>query len=257
MRISQGQLNLLETCPRKFQHVYLDQFVSPIAPEQFERMSWGSRFHLLMQQREMGLPIQQVNEEADLQSRLQAFLQFQPALFDSTPTQSRYSEHLVTLEYEGFLLTVIYDLLILEEQQAQILDWKTYPRPLDRHRLASDWQTRLYLFVLASAVYSPAQLSMTYWFVQGADSNPETPPQSLQFPYTTELHQQTQQDLAQLLHQWQGWLQAYQHGEWLPQVAIESGRCNFCQFAVRCQRLEGAREVRPMLDLSEIPEVVL
>jgi hypothetical protein len=58
LRLSQGQLNLLETCPRKFQHIYLEQLGSPTTPEQQAHQAWGSRFHLLMQQRELGLPIE-------------------------------------------------------------------------------------------------------------------------------------------------------------------------------------------------------
>ena len=41
MRLSQGQLNLLERCPRQFQHTYLEQLGSPINPEQQERQTWG------------------------------------------------------------------------------------------------------------------------------------------------------------------------------------------------------------------------
>ncbi|NJN86261.1 MAG: PD-(D/E)XK nuclease family protein [Leptolyngbyaceae cyanobacterium SL_7_1] len=256
MRISQGQLNLLETCPRKFQHIYLDQFVSPIAPEQFERMTWGSRFHLLMQQRELGLPIDRVAEDNELQQRLQTFLQSQPQLFHPTSPQQRSSEHLETLEFQGVLLTVVYDLLILENQRAEILDWKTHPRPLDRQRLLQDWQTRLYLFVLAESThYLPEQISITYWFVQGTDST--ATPQSRRFDYTPAWHQQTRRDLTERLHHWQTWLQNYQQGEELPQVAIETGRCDNCQFAVRCQRLSACDASEAVFDLEAIPEVVL
>jgi ATP-dependent exoDNAse (exonuclease V) beta subunit len=59
------------------------------------------------------------------------------------------------------LLTVIYDLLIEAEDNAQILDWKTYPQPKEQNRLAKDWQTRLYLYVLAeTSDYLPEQISM-------------------------------------------------------------------------------------------------
>ncbi|MEL6502777.1 MAG: PD-(D/E)XK nuclease family protein, partial [Cyanobacteria bacterium J06623_1] len=57
LRLSQGQLNLLETCPRKFQNTYLEQLRPPANPEYEEKQLLGSRFHLLMQQREMGLKI--------------------------------------------------------------------------------------------------------------------------------------------------------------------------------------------------------
>ncbi|NJR67202.1 MAG: PD-(D/E)XK nuclease family protein, partial [Leptolyngbyaceae cyanobacterium CRU_2_3] len=55
LHLSQGLLNLFTTCPRKFQHIYLDQLNVPIAAAQQERLTWGNRFHLRMQQHELGL----------------------------------------------------------------------------------------------------------------------------------------------------------------------------------------------------------
>ena len=51
-RLSQQHLNLLSLCPRKFQYTYLDQLVSPVSPDDEERIAWGNQFHLLMQQHE-------------------------------------------------------------------------------------------------------------------------------------------------------------------------------------------------------------
>ena len=69
LRLSQNHLHLLETCPRKFQETYLDGLVSPITWEEEENMAWGSRFHLLMQQGELGLPIQGfMAEDRELQN---------------------------------------------------------------------------------------------------------------------------------------------------------------------------------------------
>lgn len=252
LRLSQGHLNLLETCPRKFQHVFLEQLGSPTSPEQQERQTWGSRFHLLMQQRELGLPIEAlIQQDVQLQRWLTAFIQAAPDVLtldtDGRSSLIRQSEHRRTLNFttteaqpkQNYLLTVVYDLLILDQQQAQILDWKTYPRPQDARWLAQDWQTRLYPYVLAeTSDYLPEQISMTYWFVQGQQNEsavmPE--PQSLRFPYSEALHAQTQQDLHCLLDQLTTWLQRYQSGEPFPQVNPAAGSCQACQFAIRCDR---------------------
>jgi hypothetical protein len=63
LRLSQGHLTLLETCPRRFQHTVLDALAVPATPEQWLAQQWGDRFHLLMQQRELGLPIEPVLAE--------------------------------------------------------------------------------------------------------------------------------------------------------------------------------------------------
>jgi PD-(D/E)XK nuclease superfamily len=291
LHLSQGLLNLFTACPRKFQHFYLDQLSLPIAPDQQDRLDWGSRFHLLMQQRELGLldaalEISDRTEEP-LYQAIEAIVQAAPALFRPVPLTEplasampspmpfRQSEHHRTLALDGYLLTVIYDLLILDEQQAQILDWKTSPRPQNARKLAENWQTRLYPFVLAeTSDYLPEQISMTYWFmqakqavqaeqsVQAQDRQPQAQtfqPQPLRVDYTEKLHQQTSQDLAQLLCQLTQYLESYQvHAEPFPQVASSSRDCDTCAFAVRCQRgLSQGDRSEPVATLEEIQEIKL
>lgn len=264
MRLSQGQLNLLETCPRKFQHTYLEQLASPTTPDQQERLILGSRFHLLMQQREMGLPIEPfIQEDNQLRQWFAAFVGAAPkilSLNEASPVL-RQSEHQRTLEFEGHLITVVYDLLILTEQQAQILDWKTYPKPQKSRRLAENWQTRLYPFVMAeTSHYQPEQISITYWFFQSREAD-RTEPQSLRFAYDSAQHRKIRQDLTRLLQQLTGWLDRYQAtGESFPQIPY-TPTCDDCAFALRCQRsldqTGGAIDATKFPDLADIEEIPL
>lgn len=254
--LSQGQLNLLETCPRKYQHTYLEQLGVPVSPEQQDRLTWGSRFHLLMQQRELGLPVETlVEEDAQLQHRVTALIKAASDVLTPNPQTFRESEHCRTLNFQDYILTVIYDLLIEDEIKAQILDWKTYPLPQKKAYLAKDWQTRLYLFVLAeTSDYLPEQISMTYWFVK---SQPQ--PQSLGFTYNRTKHEKTRQELSHLLTQLNAWLEDYyQKGISFPQVSPGKNYCRNCNFAVRCQRTsEGLMSSSSKLlpNLSDIQEV--
>jgi hypothetical protein len=254
--LSQGQLNLLETCPRKFQHIYLEQLGTPVSPEQQERLAWGSRFHLLMQQRELGLPIEPlVEEDAQLQHWLTTLVNTATDVLIPVPQTFRESEHCRTLNFQGYLLTVIFDLLIEDEANAQILDWKTYPLPKNKTWLTKDWQTRLYLYVLAeTSDYTPEQLSMTYWFVK---SQPQ--PQSLKFTYSNAQHEKTRQELTRLLNKLARWMEDYcEKGILFPQVPEEKGHCNDCNFSIRCERTsEGVMSERTELipNLADIQEV--
>jgi hypothetical protein len=256
LRLSQGQLNLLETCPRKFQHIYIEQLGFPSGLEHQERLTWGSQFHLLMQQRELGLPIDYVLEDP-LHQSVEAFIQAAPEVFQSSPGAIRQSEYSLTLEFQGYLLTVIYDLLIMDDRQAQILDWKTYPRPQQSRWLTKNWQTRLYPFVLAeTSGYQPEQISMTYWFVRGQPDRPNQP-ESITYPYDEQHHQQTRQDLSHLLNQLAQWLDRYEQGESFPQVEIASGACDACSFGLRCHRVNWEPAVEPIPRLDTIEEVIL
>lgn len=282
MHLAQGQLNVLATCPRQFQYIYLDQLRSPETPEAQARQDWGSRFHLLMQQHEMGLPIGSFTQvDRQLQQCFTAFIAAAEAVLISKPLikpQFRQSEHCRTCHLddplgrleEGYGFTVIYDLLILDEEQAQILDWKTYSRPEDSRKLAKNWQTRLYLYVLAeTSSYEPEQISMTYWFVQPQPTTtPEIQdletasqlvrPQSLKFSYSAALHQQTYQDLMYLLSQLTTWLEQYQAGNPFPQALKP---CDLCYFTPRCDRHDQQQSgisLRSQLpDFEDIQEVAL
>jgi hypothetical protein len=239
-QISQAHLNLLAVCPRKFQHVYLDQLGLPQIPEEQERLDLGNRFHLLIQQRELGLPIESlVQADTQLQRWFDAFNQTPPQILSG----ERQSEHRRVLHFQSYLLVGVYDLLVLGEQQAQILDWKTYSRPQNQQWLKQSWQTRLYPYILAeTSDYLPEQICMTYWFAESKGKR-NAEPHSLTFPYNTALHEQTRQDLAQALGNLAGWLETYYEGGLFSQVAVEAGQCyrddgeaSSCRFAIRCQR---------------------
>ncbi|MEG3990813.1 PD-(D/E)XK nuclease family protein [Microcoleus sp. S28C3] len=250
LRLSQTQLKILEECPRKFQHSYLELLATTASPEHKEKLTWGSHFHLLMQQRELGLPIEFIiQQDPELGRCVAAFINTAPELFANSENSDRIfrqAEHPRTLIFQDYLFTVIYDLLIAEPNAAQILDWKTYPRPQKSKWIAESWQTRLYLYVLVeTSDYSPEQVSMTYWFVQ---LQGEEPPQKLTFYYNQTEHDRTKQDLTHLLQQLTDWRQRYtEGGEFLPQVEISSNLCDSCQFATRCNRTPEIKASSPNL----------
>jgi PD-(D/E)XK nuclease superfamily len=236
LRISQRHLTILEKCPRQFEHTYFDRLNLPINPAQQVKTQLGSDFHLLMHQRELGLPIEPILDRSpQLNSWMQAMLQAAPDLFTSTDRTQRESEQVRTMQIDNYLFTAIYDLVILQPEQADIIDWKTYPLPKYKKDLDTEWQTRLYLYLLAeTSDYLPKQISFTYWFIQ---STPQ--PKSIKISYTLKQHRQTHTDLLTLLANLTDWLNAYQDRlEPFPQVAASKGICDRCNYAARCGRQE-------------------
>ncbi len=206
MRLSQGQLNLLQTCPPQFQRIYLDSLANPTSLEQLEKQNWGSQFHLLMQQRELGLPLDSLlREDSQLNRAIDALLDATPEIWQQDNNIQREAEHCRTLNFENKIFTVIYDLLVIEDNKARIIDWKTYLEPENQAKLQSNWQTRLYLFVMAeTSSYLPEQIEMTYWFVKLPKK-----PKSVTFKYDRDRHERTRKDLIDLISQLDLYLQEY------------------------------------------------
>jgi len=297
LRLSQAQLSLLERCPRKFQYTYLEQVLAPTSPEETERQQWGSQFHLRMQQHEMGVLTQGEQEPEDVfQIAAEALVAALPEIFGGDRhSKDRLSEHRRSLSFEGYLLTVVYDLMVLGDQRAQIFDWKTYRKPQRRNRLEASWQTRLYPFVLAETTdYQPEEISMTYWFIsprqierqnqrldgKGAarsDSSKLIVPESITFPYSTSQHQAIRQELQTLLTALTqyldlgdtGYAQASQRqaetgtdSDLLPQVPEQGEVCPTCPYALRCGRSPDSPhsdwlDIADLIDIEPIEEISL
>lgn len=289
LQLSQSQLTLIEQCPRKFQYIYLDQLAAPIPAEQREHLIRGSQLHHLMQQHELQLPASKlfpespngfddfgISQDPTAQRMLNApsdqLYQMVEALTAEVPTLDektvfRQSEYRLTLAWSDVLLTVIYDLLLLDTSQAHIFDWKTYLRPPNlqslRQRLSNHWQTKLYPFVLVeTSDYSPEAVDITYWFVKQQEGEQGGPnpfvPECLSFPYSDRLHQQTKQDLTRIIGQLQQWVEAYQHSQPLPQVDISQGLCSQCSFQMRCDRPQDNTDHlnwEALGNITSIPEI--
>ncbi|MGB3292040.1 MAG: PD-(D/E)XK nuclease family protein [Phormidesmis sp.] len=257
--LSQAHLTLLSTCDRKYQHVFLNALSGPSTLEQQATTQWGSQFHLLMQQRALNLPVEVLaNADTEMVTSIAALEQAAPDVFEHLSAVSKVaerasdqafcqSEHRRTLAFNGYLLTVVYDLLVCSSEAGQIFDWKTHQHPPRRAWLQADWQTRLYLYVLAETTnLGPEQLSMTYWFVRlgnslEADAGPASnkreaeraQPTAYCFDYSAAQHQRTQRDLQQLTDRLTRMRQ--QHN--FPKVDMEKGLCDRCPFNVRCDRI--------------------
>ena len=253
LSLSQAHLTLLETCSRRFQYIFDQSLAVPPKPEGQEAALWGSQFHLLMQQQALGMPIDvMATANEDMTAKVEALQQRAAHLFYPGPSEYlRQSEHQRTLAFNGYVFTVIYDLLVLTQDAGLVVDWKTYLKPPPQQVLANDWQTRLYLYVLAeTSDLDPEQLTMVYWFVRHRDENGEDlPPSDYRFAYSLQQHDQTRRALLGLTDRLSD---LRQRGEF-PQTDYLD-RCDRCPFQIRCQRLD----IPDLsMDLEAIEEIAL
>ncbi|WP_404784618.1 PD-(D/E)XK nuclease family protein [Altericista sp. CCNU0014] len=267
LQLSQAHLQVLETCPRKFQYLFLDSLMLPQPSLVSENQVLGRQFHQLMQQRELGLDIQPLlDDNPKLREWFQFFQDAPPPLLTG---QWRQSEYQCTLELEGFTLIAVYDLLIRDTSTAQIVDWKTYPRPPRVQLLQQHWQTRLYLFIAAEALgYPPDRVSMLYWFAELPERSASRSRENwLSISYSETLHRQTRETLTKQLTNLRGWVKDFiEHRQDFPQVPLADPKCGSnaqpCSFASACQRYPDRPDrsntaLADLTDLAAIAELPL
>lgn len=160
------------TCQRRFQLRYLRRLPWPVAPQEErwrEAAQRGQAFHQLLERHFLGLPVDP-GRDAKLKRWWATFQEAGPDL----PNGLALPEISVTVPLGEHLLTGRFDLLVLNGPAGHIFDWKTEQRPRSAADLVADWQTRLYLAILAEGgaalqpggmALDPDQLKLTVWFV--------------------------------------------------------------------------------------------
>lgn len=220
--LSQSQLNLLASCPPQFQKVYLEKY-SPITNLNTEEKSqWGKQFHLLMQQYNLGLNINALeSSNLELINSVKTLIIETENIWQDPKIKLREAEYQLSYKLDKYLFTAIYDLLVLYEDKALIVDWKTYLRREKPEKILQNWQTKLYLYILAEKFnYPPEKISFTYWFVRLPQK-----PESLTINYNKKKHLQTEIELKKLLLQ----LEIYYENYLKNKIDFpHHQRCNYC-----------------------------
>ncbi len=145
------------------------------ALEAEKHMHSGARFHALVQQYFLGLPIESLDQvaEADPNEQFQTWWRNFKQSIPPKIKGETFPELTLITKLNGHRLIVKYDLVIVEKDQLTIYDWKTTQRLPKPASLNTRIQSRIYPFVLAreaSAINNgslqPGQIKMVYWQAQ-------------------------------------------------------------------------------------------
>ncbi|MCP5094963.1 MAG: PD-(D/E)XK nuclease family protein [Chloroflexi bacterium] len=208
LTLSRYKLTTFLACQRQFRVRYLDQLPWPAMPldDRGETaVTRGHAFHQLVQRHYLGLTINpNTIDDGTLRRWWTIFNTHPPSL----PQGQLLPEMSLTVPIDDFLLNGRFDLLIKGKNEQgtpfmHLFDWKT-GKPQTESDLRHDWQTRLYLAMLAegqqalwaadTAPLTPENIAITYWYVQEPDA-----PRTIQ--YSTTVHKQNWHDLQQILAQ--------------------------------------------------------
>ncbi len=169
LRLSAHNLREFDRCPRAFALQYkANRFWPAPDPVPSKHMELGQAFHRIVHQKFLGLnPLIENLNSPDLKALWQKYtLSPYSGSEEKSRVWSEQNLH-VTLDGVGFLAR--FDRLVRNEGNWTILDWKT--GKIDPVKLAGDWQTKLYPFILAEAgsvlndgeEIEPSKIRMIYW----------------------------------------------------------------------------------------------
>ncbi|MCA9933218.1 MAG: PD-(D/E)XK nuclease family protein [Ardenticatenaceae bacterium] len=253
LTLSRGRLETFLACQRRFQLRYLRRLPWPPQPLQEdteESLARGQQFHQLLERYFLGLAVEpgligdeQVRRWWDLFQRSGLAL----------PEGRPLPELTLTIPIGKHLLNGRFDLLILGDHDGQpfahLFDWKT-GRARREADLRRDWQTRLYLAMLAEGgqalladerPFPPEAIAITYWYAT-APNKPRT------IHYDAAWHAQNWAEIQAIVAQIDAQLQA---DTW--SLTDDWTLCRDCGYQVYCGRQEAGCAV-PISDEDAEPE---
>jgi CRISPR/Cas system-associated exonuclease Cas4 (RecB family) len=275
-RFSQSSLQDFVDCRRRFQLRYIKRLSWPAIESepimQHERfIQRGGQFHHMVQQHLVGVSAQRLRDmlqDDDLARWWENYLQFQQKLSGLEDLElsaaRRHPELSLSAPLAGYRLMAKYDLILVADNgNVVIIDWKTSPQQPNRNLLANRLQTQVYpyLFIAAGAHLNhgerlrPEALEMVYLYVE----YPENP---IRFSYSLDKFQKDQAYLQDLI-------KTIQH---IPEdqfhLTTNEKHCNYCVYRSLCNRgvqagsledlefkLEAGEDSEVYLDFEQIAEI--
>lgn len=241
---SQSNLQDFVDCRRRFQLKHLLHLAWPAVEAEpvleTERLiELGSRFHHLVHQFSLGIPLSKLNPLVQDEDLALWWGNFQAAISENgslhniwTPSVQHLPETTLSGQLGNVRLIAKMDLLAIHPNgNIQIFDWKTSQQVPRRTWLAERLQTKIYPYLLLQAgsifvngkAIKPEQVEMIYWYT----SMPETP---IYFSYTQQQFQSDQTYLHSLLDT----LLRLDEKDF--SMTNDERRCNYCVYRSLCNR---------------------
>jgi len=266
-QFSQANLQDFQDCRRRFYYRYVEKLSWPaletepaLANEKWMRQ--GARFHQLVHQYFLGLPVETLSEmslEENLKVWWKGFLDYNPV----DPEMEIFPEKILVTKLSGFTLLAKFDLVVLGKDQSLIIyDWKTSRKPGLRDQLSARLQTKVYSYVLAKAghVFTnqgevvPERVRMIYWYAN-------RPSEPVEFRYDFRQLADDELMISALMEECISLKGISAHPK-----TDDLEHCRFCVYRSLCDRGERAAtfdddydqtdpRLEDNIDLEQLPEI--
>lgn len=241
-QFSQGSLQDYVDCPRRFQLKYFEQVAWPAlevepALDNEMHLQRGAEFHRMLLQYFLGISGKKISklaaEDANLYRWWENFLDAVGNL-EGLSEHSEYQyvpEFSLTIPIGDYRLVGKFDLLVFNEHEFIIYDWKTSRKQPKREWLSDTLQTRVYPYLcyqscsllIDSNLIKPSQIKMVYWYA-------EYPSAPLSFQYNIQKFNQDQALFSEIIRE----IDALDDSP--AQLTSNERLCRYCVYRSLCNR---------------------
>lgn len=233
---SQNNLQDYVDCKRRFLLRHIQKLEWPAIEsepvlEQEQLMFLGQQFHLMVQQKLSGIPEEIISQSSQSPELLAWWFEFVKLAPVALPGK-KYCEAFYSIPIGAYRLVAKYDLLVVQEDgNATLYDWKTSHHAPKRSIMQQRMQTRVYPYLLAKLAASAPQfahldveqLKMVYWY-------PDRMIQPIEFQYSSQQFEKDETFLNQLVAE----IASLPEDAFAKTLDTEH-KCKFCRYRTLCE----------------------
>jgi CRISPR/Cas system-associated exonuclease Cas4 (RecB family) len=236
-QFTQSNLQDYLDCKRRFLLKHVQRLSWPAIPSEpvleYELfLQKGIIFHRLAYQFFIGIPsdsLKLIAENEGISDWWSSFLEYVNRKISKDAIL--LPERMIKIRREDHLVSVRYDLLVVEDDKIHIIDWKTSQQSFSLVNARQRIQTRLYLYALKQAgsilintkPFKAEKISMSYWFAQ-------FPENVVDISYDDLALKDDDQYFIQLISE----IKAGKEGDFV--MTQNQSRCSYCVYRSLCDR---------------------
>ena len=226
---SQNSINTYKNCPLKFKFKYIDKLNwkqdDEDSREYYENLKLGTDFHLICERYFSNIPTG--IEYAD-NKEFNIWMDKIKRLVPIKENKTYLPEYEVRYRLGDINIQAKYDLIVLDENNISIWDWKTENRKLEYKSVENRIQTLVYLFLCGEVVNKIHNLNLGYENISINYYQPEYYNEPITIRYSEERHNKIKKQI-------EAYIDNIRNTNYDDECSIKNTKhCKFCEFNKLC-----------------------
>ncbi|SCJ18324.1 Inactivated superfamily I helicase [uncultured Clostridium sp.] len=226
---SQNSINTYKNCPLKFKFKYIDKLNwkqdDEDSREYYENLRLGTDFHLICERYFSNMPTG--IEYAD-NKEFNIWMDKIKRLVPIKKNKIYLPEYEVRYRLGDINIQAKYDLIVLDENNISIWDWKTENRKLEYKSVENRIQTLVYLFLCGEVVNKIHNLNLEYENISINYYQPEYYNEPITIRYSEERHNKIKKQI-------EAYIDNIRNTNYDDEFSIKNTKhCKFCEFNKLC-----------------------
>lgn len=236
---SQNSINTYKSCPIKFKYKYIDKinwkFDDIGSREYYEGLKLGREFHLICERYFSNIPLGIDDKNKDKFGR---YIDKIKVLIPINQKSIYLPEYEIRYKLNEDIIIAKYDLIIINQENIEVWDWKTENKKINYKNVESRMQTIVYMLLAKEVIPKIYNLNINAENIKMKYYQPEFDDKPTIISYTEEKHNINKEKIKEYIKMIKETKYSEGDKEFRFELIKNNKHCKFCEFNKLCNNKE-------------------